>query len=393
MFKRFLIVHTLFKNSFFLMFFLYFFTLVFFATVLLLKDAYKTSLQNEFATKQPHIKIQYINNHISLNPKEIQKDKKSISSISSQIKSVASYVQGESFVHSLGYKISGNAQYNGNVKIIGLDREVFVYDFFSAQFMKHQPFEVEYTPISFVYKWRTQENIAIFNETLFHSYFPIIESTEKFEFRNEYGTFRLKLASVFHDYDKSAILYTTIPFANQLLHNTKDTIDGYYVNTYHLYEIENITRLLKEKLPHDRFLVSSWLETRDKQMKMFTLYDTLSVIIECVIVFLSILFILLLLYNAIIKKSYQLSVLHTLGFILKKEIFLYCSFLLFVTTIIVAISIVVFGQTIVSLFALPFTNIMLFESLIAIFFLGIVFLIVSFIMISNAYKIKAKSVF
>jgi len=60
MFNSLKIVYRLFRNSFFLTAILYMVALVIVLCIVSLKTAYKNSLQNEFATKQPHITIKYI---------------------------------------------------------------------------------------------------------------------------------------------------------------------------------------------------------------------------------------------------------------------------------------------------------------------------------------------
>ena len=382
------IINRLFRTSLLITAFLYFLMLLAVVSIIALKSAFKTSLQEEFATKQPHIKIKYIT--LSNNYK---KDLEYIKSLSSKIASISPFVEGSKFFMATGYKeIGGNSLYSGDIKIIGIGTKNFVYDFFNASFMPRGKFNYPYTPLEFIYAFRTQKNLAVFNKALFNSFYPVIESTQNFEFKNK-KIFKVKLGAVFEDYDKTPILYTNITFANKLLSQNPNQIDGFFVNAKKLNDIDSLTKLLRLKLPSDKFIVSSYLELRKKQFSLFKIYEILSLLIVMVILTLSSLFILLLLYNAIVKKSYQLSVLFTIGYNLKTKIF----FVLFLTisfvTLLASFLIYKYLPLLIKSFNLPFRSFMLTNSFYTVFVLDIIFLAISYILIHNAYNLKAKSLF
>ncbi|MBL0708727.1 MAG: hypothetical protein JJW00_06745 [Sulfurimonas sp.] len=393
MLKSLNIVYRLFKHSFLLTGVLYLMALLVFIGVLALKDSYKTSLQNEFATKQPHIKIGYIDNNMNMTQEQIDDEMRSIRSLSHNIDAISPYVSGDMFFDSTGFKEGGNAQYSGNIRVIGMGQKSFVYDFFDSSFVDRKPFEIKYTPLEFVYAFRTLPNLVVFNNALFNSYFPVIQSAETFIYENDTHKYSAKLASVFNDYDKQAIIYTTISFANKLLKQNPNKIDGFFVNSKNLNDIDVLTMKLKNSLSKEKFIVSSWLEQREQQFMMFFLFESLSVLIVSVILFLSILFILLLLYNSIVKKSYQLSVLYTIGFSLKKEIFL---FLLFVVSAVTSIAVVLlysFIPKITGDLNLPY-DINMFNIYINYMgIMGVLFMLIAYILIDSSYKMKARSVF
>jgi ABC-type lipoprotein release transport system permease subunit len=365
-----------------------------FVSIVALKDAYKMSLQNEFATKQPHIKIEYIDNNILLSQSQIKTTMRQIKDISNSIDTISPYTDGNRFFVSVGYKgSSGNAQYSGSIKVIGLGVDNFVYDFFDSSFVEKKPFEVLYTPLEFVYALRTMKNIMVFNHTLFNSYFPVIQSVDKFNFTSGNQEYEGKLASIFNDYDKYPIIYTTIPFANKLLNQNPDKIVGFFVNSKNLNDINKLTILLRNKLPKDKFIVSSWLELRQKQFMMFFLFESLSILIVAIILVLSILFVLLLLYNAIVKKSYQLSVLYTIGFLLKNEIFISIAMIIFVVSVVAILLLYYLIPILTTLINLPYDMLIMYNYVFYIGGIDVLFMFVSYILIGNSYKIKSKSIF
>ena len=125
MFKSYQIIYKLFRNSFVFTAILYLIALLLFISIVALKDAYKMSLQNEFATKQPHIKIEYIDNNILLSQSQIKTTMRQIKDISNSIDTISPYTDGNRFFVSVGYKgSSGNAQYSGSIKVIGLGVDI-----------------------------------------------------------------------------------------------------------------------------------------------------------------------------------------------------------------------------------------------------------------------------
>lgn len=393
MLKSLKIVYRLFRGSFLLTGILYLIALLLFISVVGLKDAYKASLQNEFATKQPHIKVTYINNNLEPTKEKISKSKQAIKDITPKIDEVSEYVSGNRFFTSIGFKDGGNAQYSGDIKIIGVGKESFVYDFFDSNFVSRKPFEIRYTPLEFIYAFKSNDNIMVFNKALFNSYFPVVESSEDFIYEHDKERYKAKLASVFNDYDKQPIIYTTLSFANKLMNQSVNKIDGYFVNTKSLNEIDAVTQILKNSLSKDEFIVSSWLEQREKQFMMFFLFESLSLLVVSVILFLSILFILLLLYNSIVQKSYQLSVLFTMGFSLKKEIFIAIVLVMSVVSFIASVFLYSLLPQLIASLSLVYSRDMFFSHFIYICVLNILFMLISFILINSSYKIKAKSVF
>ena len=394
MLNRFKLVYRLFKFSFLFVSILYFVSILILLSIVSLKEGYKTSLEDEFATKQPHIKIEFIDDNIYKNTNQIKKEINQIKSISPKIDKISTFVTGEKFFRVNASKIfNGNASYTGNIKIIGLGQEQLVYDFFSCNFVKRDPLGIPYSPLEFLYILKTQNNIVIFNNSLYSSFFPVLESVENISLENETNRYKGKLASIFNDYDKKPILYTSITFANKLLGNKPNHISGYYVDAKNLDEIDNLKELLKLKLSKTKYIISSWLENRKKQSDIFSLLQTISSAIVFVILLLSILFILLLIYYAIVKKSYQLSVLFSIGYGLKKEIFLSISF------IIIFFSILSFGVTfwlsqyIANEFNLQISAKILYNNIYYILFIDIIAIVMSYILINNSYKLKAKSLF
>jgi ABC-type lipoprotein release transport system permease subunit len=312
--KKFYLVFRLFRSSLWVVGILYFLSVFVFLMVVILKDSYKKTLQDEFATKQPHIKITYINNTI-LDEKGINKEIKFIKSYSNLIGSISPFVEKNRFFTAEGYSKSStaNSQYNGDVKIIGLSTKEFVYNFFDAQFINKFPFDTKLTSAEFLYYFRNQKNSVIFNKTLYLSFFPIPEGVERFSFVHKPDNYNIQLLGVFTDYDKKSILYTNIHFANKLLNQNPNKIDGFFVNAKKLEDIDTLTKELKS-LPKDKYIVSSWLELRKKQYTMFSFFEGLSFVIANTILLLTILLILLILYYMIIKKSYQLSVFYSIGY-------------------------------------------------------------------------------
>jgi len=387
------IVFKLFKKPFIFVGLLYFMALLLFVVVVGLKDAYKSSLESEFATKQPHINIHFIDNNVLLNNELLEEKILSIKSLSSMIDVVSPFVSGGHFYSSLGFKEGGNAQYSGEIKIIGVGDKYFVHDFFSSFYIARQPFQVPYTPLEFIQSFRANERIMVYNKALFNSYFPVIAGVEHFTFDDKKSHYKGRLASVFTDYDKEPILYTTLNFANTLLQNNPNKVDGFFVNAKELSQIESLVDILKVKLPSDTYIISSWLQERQQQFVMFFLFESLSLIILGVVLFLSGLFILLLLYHAIVKKSYHLSVLLTLGFGLKLPIFLvFVTIMTFVSLVTIYIDTVYLPQ-IITYLALPFDSSMLYNSYFYILLLDSLFVLCSYLLIHSAYNIKAKSVF
>jgi len=384
------LIYTLFKKAFFIIAFLYFIALVLALFIIGLKDAYKLNLQNEFATKQPHIKILFIESNPTIN---IQKDIKMIKNKSSLIDEVVPFVSDERFLTIIGnQQTNGSPFYNGSVKIIGLGDEGVVYNFFDATFVNREPFLVPYTPLEFLYAFHNK-NIMVFNKSLFNSFFPIIESTEKFQIKTEKRENNAYLSAIFNDFEKQPIIYTTIKLANKLLGNNINRISGYYVNAKSLEDIDTLLKTLKSSMPKDKYIVSSWLEDKHKQFMMFSIFETLASIIVFTILLLSILFIVLLLYDAIIKKSYQLSVLFNIGFNLKKELFFYLFIIMIFSSVLALYTVVNLLPYISTLIHLKFSKLILNYSLYYTIILDVIFILISYILIHYSYKLKVKSVF
>ncbi|RLA82380.1 MAG: hypothetical protein DRG78_07355 [Epsilonproteobacteria bacterium] len=393
MFKSLAIVYRLFKNSFLLVGSLYFIAIILFISVMGLKDSYKRSLQNEFATKQPHIKLSYINNNQIIDKENREIEIKNISKLSNKIDKITPFTNGNIFFTSIGFKEGGNAQYSGDIKIIGIGTQNNIYDFLDSSFVYRKPFSIVYTPLEFLYSFNTVDNLMVFNKALFNSYFPVISSVENFIFKSEDLKYKGKLASIFNDYDKQPIIYTNIKFANKLLNNHSSKIDGYYINAKDLNSIDTLLEELKDSIDKNKFTISSWLEDRKKQFMMFYLFETLSILVVSVILFLSVLFILLLLYNAIVKKSYQLSILLTIGYPLKKEIFIFLIFIMTIVSILAVGSSYIYLPKLISFLNLPFQEDMILIYFNYIFIFGAIFTLISYFLINNSYKMKAKSVF
>jgi len=361
-------------------------------SILTLKDAYRVSLEQEFATKQPHITIEYVEDFKIVPPKEQKQFIKQLKEDFSMIDEVSAFVIGKKFFSVTGYKVGGNAQYSGDVKLIGIDPQRLVYDFYGANFIKRDPFGVDYTPAEFLVAF-AKGGLSVFNSSFFHSFFPVIESTEKFLFDATTQKYSVRLGAIFQDYDKEAILYTTIANVNQMLQQPSYKIDGFFVNAKRLEDIQKLTQALKEYLPTQDFIVSSWLQKREKQHMMFQLFESLSFLIVVVIVLLAVLFILLLLYHAIVKKSYQLSVLFTIGYFLQKEIFLV------LVLSVVSVDLLLVGfiyfvlPYIVSYAGFGYEPFMIKSSLSMIIVLSLVFVLISYILIAKSYEMKTKSVF
>jgi ABC-type lipoprotein release transport system permease subunit len=394
MYAKIRLVFRLFKKPFFFVTVLYFVALVMLLSILGLKESYKMNLQQEFATKQPHIKVLFINDNTKLTKEEIEKSISQIYKVSSHIENISPFVKGTLFVNSFGSKATGSsARYQGEVKVIGVSKKELLYDFNNASFASRAPFNIKYTPVEFLYTFQNEKNSVVFNETLFNSYFPVVANIEKFVFIDGDRINEVKFSAIFKDYDKQAIIYTNIDFANQLLNNEKDTINGFFVNAKNLEDIDALTLELKETLPKERYIVKSWLEDRKKQFMMFYVFDVLSIIIMFIIVSLSLLFILLLLYNAIVKKSYQLSVLLTIGFKVEKEIYLFIIFYMLISTTLSITFIYYFLELLVKSIGLEYSSRVFSESLIYIFFIDIFFAIISYFLIKSSYRLKAKSIF
>ena len=392
MFQRLKIVWRLFGVSFMMIALLYSVVVVLVVSILTLKDAYKTSLENEFATKQPHIKITYVQNDLKLSPKEANLEAQRIKKLSLKIAQVSGFSTGKRFFSVLGYKMGGNAQYSGDIKIVGIDPQEMVYDFLSCKFIKRKPFEIKYTPIEFIYNFRSNK-LSIFNQALFDSFFPVIESTQRFLLSTKTQHYPLTLAGSFEDYDKTPTLYTTRSYGNFLLGKDKDSIDGFFVNVRDLEDIKQIKQLLERKLSSKRYIITSWLEEKKKQHMMFLLFESLAYLVVFVIVLLAILFILLLLYYAIVKKSYQLSVLYTLGYILKYEIFVsLVGSVIFVDSVLVGFVHEKLHR-LVEHFGYDYSVVMEYGSYGIIAFLSLFFVIFSYILIQKSYDLKTKSVF
>ena len=384
------LVIRLFKTSFFVTFLFYTIALLIVLSVVVLKDSYKQSLQKQFLNKQPHIKLTYIS---SVNSKsiDIQKEIEKIKSVSSKIGVVSPYITGSKTFSITGAKITGAARYSGDVKIVGVGDREFVYDFYNLHFLPRGEFNVAYTPLFFLYSFRKSHDLVIFNEALFNSFYPVIESITTLEFRDNNKKLYARFAGKFEDYDETPILYTSLQKANQLL-GSQNRIDGFFVNAKDSKDIEVLKDELKKVLKN-RFVVTSWLEERAKQQQMFNLFNTLSMIVIAVVVFLTVLFVLLLLYNSIVKKSYHLSVLYTLGFYLKMEIFMVLVGIVFFASAISFVLLQNYAGNILSLFELSYNFDIILHSFYYLFFLDILFLFVSYILIDNSYKLKAKSIF
>ena len=87
------LIYRLFKFPFLFVGILYFITLIFLLSVISLKEAYKNSLENEFAAKQPHIKMVFIDDNIQKTPLQIENDIKNISFLSDLIYKISPFVE------------------------------------------------------------------------------------------------------------------------------------------------------------------------------------------------------------------------------------------------------------------------------------------------------------
>ena len=384
MFEKFKIVFSLFKKSFFMIGILYFVALVVFVLAISFKDAYKLHLENEFATKQPHIKIKYIDDNVIMSQKDIDKTKEELKKISPLIDTISEYVDGEIFVNSVGEKNGGNALYQGEIKVIGLNKQDLVYNFFDVKFSPRDPFNIRYTPLEFLYFFYTQPNAVIFNKTLNDSYFPVIESVQNFSFQTASLKTFAKLAGVFDDYDTKQILYTNVKFANHLLGNNKEKISGYFINANKVENIEQLISVIKKKINRKKFIVTSWLEEKKKQHMIFSIFKALSYVIIGIVLLLSLLFNVLLIYDAIVKKSYQLRVFLTMGYILKKEIFIILMSVAFIESCLVLLLSYHYMPLWLQLFGLPYQDIIFIHNIIYVSIVFIVFLVILYFFIKKS---------
>ncbi len=393
MFEKYKIVFHLFGHSFLAIASLYFIALTILTLSIVFKESYKTNIENEFATKQPHIKIKYIDDNVLLSQEKIDLMKKKIKSFSTSIDTISEYVSGKIFVNSTGAKSGGNAFYQGEIKVVGLNSKDFVYNFFDANFVSRDPFNIKYTPLEFLYFFSTTPNAVIFNKTLANSYFPVIESVQNFSFRTQQKLLYAKLGGKFNDYDNQQILYTNRKFANRLLGNDVKKVSGYFLNAKKIEDIDKLINIIKSKIDSKRYIVISWLEERQRQLLIFSIFKTLSHIIVGIVLMLSLLFNLLLIYNTIVKKSYQLSTLAILGYILKREIFILIASIVIVDTIGVLWFAHWVSPILLYWFDLPDQYLLMEKNIYFSMFVGVAFLFILYLFIRNSYAIKVKSAF
>jgi len=393
MFVRLRLIFKLFKKPFFLSALLYLAVLILFTSLIGLKESYKISLQTAFATKQPHIKVSYINDAIELPPQAIKEQKEKIHALSPLINEVSEFVSGDTFFSSYGFKHGGSASYHGAISVIGLSKVHFTYDFLSAEFTSRAPFTIAYTPLEFLYHFKRDDKAVLFNSTLFNSHFPSIASMQNFTLVQEEQKHEVHLLGRFKDYDKQAIVYTTTTLANKLLSKPLNNIDGFFINAKKLETIEPLYQHLKEVLDSKTFIVSSWLELRQKQSMMFKIFGGLSSLFVGIIISLALLFIFLILYNAIIQKSYHLSVLSTIGYRLNKEIFILFSLLIAINTGLTLIFIYYALPLLSAYFELPFAAYIQLDASLYLFIFTLIFTLLTYILIQMAYHIRSQNVF
>jgi len=152
--NRLIVTFKLFKFPFIVILILYTLTSTIFLLIISIKDSYKLTLKEEFATKQPHIKISFIQNQTLLTKTQLEAEKNRILKLSNQISNIVAFVEGKSFYTSTASMTNSNSFYNGDIKIIGLETQSFIYNFYNLNFMKKEPFYIKYTPLEFIYIWQ-----------------------------------------------------------------------------------------------------------------------------------------------------------------------------------------------------------------------------------------------
>ena len=393
MLTRLKLIFKLFRKPLLFSSLLYLAVLILFTSLIGLKESYKISLQTAFASKQPHIKVSYIKDMVIMSSHDIQIQKERIRSLSPFINEVSEFVSGNNFYSSHGFKQGGSATYQGDILIIGLSTKDFAYDFMNAEFTSRPPYTIAYTPLEFLYHFKTDDKAVMFNTSLFNSYFPSIASMQDFSLIDDKTKHEIHLLGRFKDYDKQAIIYTNVKMANQLLSKHNNNIDGFFINAKKLEEIEPLYEHLKTTLDPKTFIVSSWLELRQKQFLMFKIFGGLSTLVLGLIISLTLLFIFLILYNAIIQKSYHLSVLLTIGYKLNKEIFILFSLLILIDTGLALIYIDYILPLLSSHFSLPYASYIQLNTSLYLSAFTFIFGLLTYILIQVAYTIRSKSVF
>lgn len=370
---------------------LYFVALILVSAILGLNHSYRFSLEQEFATKQPHISIRFVENDRVMDFEAVVAEMDMIKRASPLIGAIAPYTTGSFFVSSLALKSGGNAQFNGDVKVIGLGKEAMLYDFYSASYVFREPFQIPYTPLEFVHRWQQDNQLMVYNRALFGSYFPVIAGVEEILFQSDLGNQKGQLAGVFSDYDTSPIIYTSIVFANELLGKKERTTDGFHVNVVRIEDVDKVKDTLQEQLDGNRYIISSWLEEHQKQFVMFTLFESLSAIIIVLILLLTILFIVLVLYNSIVRKSHQLSVIFMLGYNLKFYIFGAVSSIALATCAVVSWVNFLYLPELMAVVGLPCDEGIAMSSFVFIWVITAIFTIVAYYIISSSYKLSSKN--
>jgi ABC-type lipoprotein release transport system permease subunit len=357
---------------------------ILFLFLLGLKESYNMKLKEEFATKQPHIKIKYISQNKIIDTQTQQQQIDKILKLSNKISAVIPFTSGDRFLEITGSKEGGNAFFNGDVRVIGLGKEALVYNFFEQSFASQEPFEVPYTSLEFLYDWEQDDNLSVFNQTLINSFYPVAGAISKFECKSDNDTFNIRLSGSFSDFDTKPILYASINKVNEILN--KNGIDGYFLNASSLEDIEIVLDQLKLALPKDEFVITSWIEDKKKQMMIFNLFQTMFFIVISIISILVFLITMLLIYNSIVKKGYQLTVLKWLGHLFTKEICIWLVIVILLPTIFgCGIYWLCIGN-ITDYFGLPNIQNFAVSHLINIWYFVAIYLVLGYYVIKEAYN-------
>ncbi|MEA2050452.1 MAG: hypothetical protein U9O56_06965 [Campylobacterota bacterium] len=342
-FASFKIFLQLFKGSLFKMMLLVFVSFFIITIIPIIINSYNKSLENSLATKQPHLIIKYIDENKIFKQEKLLEIENNIQNILGikNIDSINSFVKSSVAVKfkSYGYNLS---EYNGYVDAIGLSsyRYPITYDFDTILPVMLSDYGFKLTGVEIFQRFKDEDNIMFFNETLYKSIQPLVTYEAKFDmsyFINEtQSNHSGKFFGVVEDFFDKPIVYMDYKFLNKILGYDENHISGFMINIKDQKKLNILKKDLENFFNKDtkQVLVSSWRDINKKQNDIFKIFTEVGLFLKWIILILSTAAVSIYLYKTLLIKQPELRLLNILGLRLISIVNTTVAFITFITVLL-----------------------------------------------------------
>lgn len=317
------IFFSLFKNSLLVAMGLVFITFAIITIIPIVINSYNESLEKSLATKQPHIRVSYINEKQHFTQKELSNiEAQMMNSIGADdIKEINLYVQERLFVK---FKCYGNnlSEYNGFVETIGLSKYHYpiTYDFESFEPVMLSDYGFKITGLEMFEEFKNHKDTIFFNKSLYMSIQPLVTYEANFEMEyfldsSDVTEVQGNFLGIVEDFFEKPIIYMDYQYLNEILGHESNHISGFMININDQNKLYEIKQKLELFFNYDekKVIVSTWRELNKKQNDIFKIFTQVGAFLKWIILILAITAVSVYLYKSLLMKQPQLRLLNILG--------------------------------------------------------------------------------